>query len=85
MTVGQINNNQGSATSTSASTGSTPAPLLDAFWGDFGMALKQGQQGVNSSGASGGPTLDCLVSQLVFGSGVSSHRWVPGAWWWRRV
>jgi hypothetical protein len=68
----QISNSAGTTVWNSASTAATPPPLLGAFWGDFGMAPKQGQQGQNTSGSAGGPTIDSLISQLAFGSGVTA-------------
>lgn len=68
-----ISNGSGTVWSES-STVSTAPPLLGAFWGDFGMAPKQGDQGARHSDYTdyGGPTIDSLVSQLAFGSGVSA-------------
>jgi len=51
----------------------TPPPLENGFWGDFGMAPKQGKKGVNANNHEGNPTLDSLISQLIFGGDV-----VPG-------
>ncbi len=70
-----ITNSAGSTVWSNASTAATPPPLLGAFWGDFGMAPKQGQQGqqgLNPSSPSGGPTIDSLISQLAFGTGVTA-------------
>lgn len=43
-------------------------PLEGAFWGDFGMALKQGKQG---DGAKDAPFIDSLLAQLKYGNDVT--------------
>ncbi|MCS5699988.1 hypothetical protein NZK32_13160 [Cyanobium sp. FGCU-52] len=50
-------------------------PLEAAFWGDFGMAPKQGKPGKDDSGTLPGPVpiLDSLLAQLQYGSAV-----IPG-------
>lgn len=48
-------------------------PLEGAFWGDFGLALKQGKSGKDPSGGlpAPAPTIDSFVAQLQYGSGVT--------------
>lgn len=48
-------------------------PLEGAFWGDFGMASKQGKAGKDDSGTLPGPApiLDSLLAQIHFGSEVT--------------
>ena len=43
-------------------------PLEGAFWGDFGMALKQGKQG---DGGKDAPFIDSLLAQLKYGHDVT--------------
>jgi len=49
-------------------------PLEAAFWGDFGMALKQGKPGIDGTGGLPGPapTIDSLIAQLQYGTGVTA-------------
>ena len=47
-------------------------PLEGAFWGDFGMALKQGKEGKGDPGGSGGPSIDSLLAQITYGAGVTA-------------
>ena len=49
-------------------------PLEGAFWGDFGMALKQGKHGKAEPDSPPGspPTLDSLLAQIAYGPGVTA-------------
>jgi len=51
----------------------TTAPLEQAFWGDFGMAPKQGKAGRDDHQTLPGPAplLDSLMAQLTYGTGVT--------------